>query len=85
MKAVVVALSVETIPIGVIVGAAFDRSLRRRPGRRGEQRVLVGLPASESVPRHVCGCYGCRPGERLSSAHLLGARTVSLADDRIRR
>jgi hypothetical protein len=32
MTAVVVALSVETIPIGVMVGAAFDRSLRRRPG-----------------------------------------------------
>lgn len=31
MRAVVVALSVETIPIGVMVGAAFDRSLRRRP------------------------------------------------------
>lgn len=30
MTAVVVALSVETIPIGVIVGAALDRSLRRR-------------------------------------------------------
>jgi hypothetical protein len=31
MTAVMVALSVETIPIGVMVGAAFDRSLRRRP------------------------------------------------------
>jgi hypothetical protein len=54
-------------------------------GRRGAQRVLVGLPASESVPRHVSSRYGCGPGKRLSSAHLLGAWTVPLADDRIRR